>query len=97
MMENHDASAVYNATNAPYLNNTLMTVYAHSTNYGDVLGSTIPSEPHYIWQEGGTNVYADRTFTSDASPSATNSTSSTAHVVTQLKTAANGRDWRAYQ
>jgi hypothetical protein len=96
-MENHDASQIYgNTTDAPYINNTLMKQYAHSTNFNDELPS-LASEPHYLWMEAGTNAFSDHTFTTDSDPSATNSTSSTAHLVTQIKNATNGVSWRTYQ
>lgn len=62
--------------------------------FGDALPS-LPSEPHYIWMEGGTNVYTDHTFTNDNDPSATNSTASTDHLVTQLEAAQI--PWMSYQ
>jgi hypothetical protein len=94
-MENQGTSAVYNASNAPYLNNTLMMMGGHASMYQDCLGSSVPSEPHYVWMEAGTNVFTDHTFTTDDDPSASNSTSSTAHLSTQLNGA--GKTWRAYQ
>jgi len=97
-MENHDASQIYgNTTNAPYINNTLLPAYAHATNFNDELALSIPSEPHYVWMEAGTNAFSDHTFTNDNVPSASNSTSSTAHLTTQIKNATNGVTWRAYQ
>jgi hypothetical protein len=96
-MENHDASQIYgNKTDAPYINNTLMPAYAHATNWTDELPS-LESEPHYIWMEAGTNTFSDHTFTTDNVPSASNSTGSTAHLVTQIKNATNGTTWRSYQ
>lgn len=97
-MENHDASQIYgNTTNAPYINGTLIPGYAHATNFNDPLALSIPSEPHYVWMEAGTNAFSDHTFTSDSAPSASNSTSSTAHLSTQIKNATNGVTWRSYQ
>jgi phosphatidylinositol-3-phosphatase len=96
-MENHDASQIYgNTTDAPYINNTLMKNYAHATNFNDELPS-LASEPHYIWMEAGTNAFSDHTFTTDSDPSSSNSTASTAHLVTQVKNATNGVSWRTYQ
>src|SRR3954452_17904826 len=89
-MENHDASQIYgNTTNAPYINNTLIPSYAHATNFNDPLALSIPSEPHYVYMEAGTNAFSDHTFTSDSDPSSTNSTSSTAHLVTQIKSSSS--------
>ncbi|HEV7508571.1 MAG TPA: hypothetical protein VGS07_27060 [Thermoanaerobaculia bacterium] len=51
-MENHDSTQIYgNTTDAPYINNTLIPAYAHSTNFNDTLALSIPSEPHYVWME----------------------------------------------
>ncbi|HTA94370.1 MAG TPA: alkaline phosphatase family protein [Polyangiaceae bacterium] len=97
-MENHDASQVYgDTTDAPYINNTLIPAYAHATNFNDALALSIPSEPHYVWIEGGTNAFSDHTFTTDSDPSSSNSTSSTSHMATQIKNATNGVTWRTYQ
>jgi len=95
VMENQDASSIYgNARDAPYINGTLMARYARATAFTDVLPQ-LPSEPHYIWMEAGTNAFSDRTFTTDDNPSATNSTGSSDHLVAQM--AAAGLDWISYQ
>lgn len=97
-MENHDARQIYgNHEHAPYLNGTLIPKYAHATNFVDLLALHIPSEPHYVMMEAGTNAFSDHTFLTDADPSAENSTSDTAHLVTQIKNANNGVSWRSYQ
>jgi hypothetical protein len=97
-MENHDASEVYgDKTDAPYINTVLVPDYAHSTNFNDDLALSIPSEPHYVWIEAGTNAFSDHTFTTDSDPSKSNSTSSTSHLVTQINSATNGVTWRTYQ
>jgi phosphatidylinositol-3-phosphatase len=96
-MENHDASQVYGSSSAPYINNTLLPTYAHSTNFNDELALSIPSEPHYLWMEAGTNAFSDHTFTGDSDPSSSNSTSDTNHLATQIKNATNGVTWRTYQ
>lgn len=97
-MENHDASQIYgNTSSAPYINNTLMPAYARATNFNDELALSIPSEPHYLWMESGTNAFSDRTFTGDGDPTSTNSTADTNHLVTQIKNATNGVTWRTYQ
>ena len=95
-MENHAASQIYGSGSAPYISNTLLPSYGHATAYADDLPS-LPSEPHYVWLEAGTNAFSDHTFTGDSAPSATNSTGSTAHVVTQIKNASSGVSWRSYQ
>lgn len=97
-MENQDAAGiigVYGSSSATYINQTLRAQYSYATNYADVLGALVVSEPHYLWLEGGTNVYADTTFSTDDSPSASNSTSETNHIATKLVAA--GKTWRSYQ
>jgi len=97
VMENQDAARIYgNSTDAPYINGMLLTRYAHATAFADVLPS-LPSEPHYIWMEAGTNTLADHTFSTDDSPSAKNSTASTDHLVTQIAAAGSGLEWMSYQ
>jgi hypothetical protein len=93
-MENEPSSSIYgNTTGAPYING-LMTSAARATMFTDELPALV-SEPHYIWMEAGTNVFTDRTFSSDVVPSSSNSTSSTAHLVTQLEAA--HVPWTSYQ
>jgi len=95
-MENHDASQIYgNTTDAPYINGTLIPAYAHATNFNDELPA-LASEPHYVYMEAGTNAFTDHTFTTDNNPSSSNSTSSTAHLVTQIKNSAT-ITWITYQ
>lgn len=102
-MENNSANTVYgNTTDCPYINNTLMKTYAYSagstansSNFTDELASSIPSEPHYLWMEAATNAFSDHTFTTDSDPSATNSTTSSSHLVKKLDTKAI--TWRAYE
>src|SRR5262245_58656838 len=53
-MENQGTAAVYGSADASYLN-SLMMQGGHATMYGDVLGASVPSEPHYVWMEAGTN------------------------------------------
>jgi hypothetical protein len=98
VMENHDAGEIIgNAASAPYINNVLLPAYAQATNFVDELPLSIPSEPHYIWMEAGTNSFADHTFTNDQDPDASNSTSSTQHLATQIRATGGRVDWRAYQ
>lgn len=94
MMENQNASDVYGKAAAPYVNQ-LMRDYAYATQFVDVLPSSVPSEPHYVWLEAGTNSFPDRTFLSDSDPSSSNSTGSTAHLVNLLEKA--GISWVTYQ
>ena len=95
-MENHDAAQIYGNSSAPYINGTLIPNYARTTNFNDELPS-LPSEPHYLWMEAGTNAFSDRTFTNDNDPSATNSTGSTAHLARQITDSTAGVTWRTYQ
>ena len=94
-MENHGASSIYgNMASAPYINTTLLPSYGRATSFVDKL-PTLPSEPHYVWMEAGTNAFSDHTFTTDNNPSSTNSTASTKHLTAQIKTA--GSSWMSYQ
>jgi len=96
-LENHDPGEVIgNTTDAPYLNG-LAASYASASDFLDQFAISTPSEPHYIWMEAGTNEFDDRVFTSDSSPSATNSTADTQHLVTQIAHATNGVTWLSYQ
>jgi hypothetical protein len=94
-MENESSSSVYGSSDAPYLNG-LINKYAHTTAFADPLPDAIPSEPHYVWMEAGTNAFSDTTFTNDNDPSASNSTKSTAHLVTQMGAASPPVSWTGY-
>ncbi len=97
-MENTDASQIYgNRASAPYLNDSIAPKYGRATAFADQLPLAIVSEPHYVWMEAGTNVFADYTFSNDNDPSATVSTNSTAHLATQIRNATNGATWMSYQ
>jgi phospholipase C len=94
-LENHGTASIYgNPAHAPYINNTLMPASGRATTFIDRL-PTLPSEPHYVWMEAGTNAFSDHTFTSDNNPSASNSTASTQHLSTQITAA--GSTWMSYQ
>jgi phosphatidylinositol-3-phosphatase len=95
-LENHDATQIYGSAAAPYINNTLLPASAHATAFHDQLPASVPSEPHYVWMEAGTNVFADHTFSTDLPPGwFWNTTSSKAHLSTQLDAA--GVSWMSYQ
>jgi len=95
-MENENLGQIYgDATDAPYINGTLIGSGARATGFIDQLPVGSPSEPHYVWMEAGTNAFDDHTFTTDSAPSATNSTGSTAHLATQIVAA--GLSWTAYE
>ena len=78
-----------NVTDAPYINGELLPRYAHAANFRDTLRLSVPSEPHYVLMEAGTNVFADFTFggetLADGDPSAQRSTASTDHLVSQIR------------
>jgi len=93
-MENHADSSIYgNDDHAPYIQ-TLIRDYGRAVNFIDKLPS-LPSEPHYVWMEAGTNAFSDHTFTGDGDPSSSNSTSNTRHLTTQIRDA--GKTWMSYQ
>ena len=93
-MENESSMAIYaNKTYAPYIQ-TLLPMGAHATMFGDEL-PTLPSEPHYVWMEAGTNVFTDASFTNDNDPTSTHSTNSTEHLATQMEAA--HVTWMSYQ
>jgi hypothetical protein len=95
-MENQGVDTVYGNDDAPYIA-TLMLQGGHATMYEDVLPASVPSEPHYVWLEAGTNSFADHTFSNDDDVSASNSTGSTEHLVTQLAALPTPKSWRSYQ
>lgn len=94
-LENKGEAQIYgDTTDAPYINDTLLADYPHTTMFTDEL-PLLDSEPHYIWMESGTNALPDHSFTTDDDPSKTNSTSSTQHLSAQLTAA--GISWTSYQ
>jgi hypothetical protein len=96
-MENEPAAAIYGSSKAPYINSQLLPKYARASAFADPLPDGIPSEPHYVWMEAGTNAFSDATFTGDGDPSASNSTKSTAHLATQMNNASPAVSWLSYQ
>ena len=95
-MENQSAADIYGSADAPYINTTLLPASASASAFTDELPN-MPSEPHYIWMEAGTNAFSDHTFVTDDSPSAANSTASAQHLVAQIRAAGRGLDWMSYQ
>jgi len=95
-MENEAEASVYGSSSAPYIN-TLISQYAHGTAFTDPLPDGIPSEPHYVWMEAGTNAFSDTTFTTDSDPSASNSTANTSHLTAQMMAASPAVSWLAFQ
>src|SRR5262245_5534716 len=85
-LEHKCSAAIYgNTSDAPYING-LFASAAHSTNFQDALPN-LPSEPHYVLMEAGTNAFSDRTFTGDGDASSSNVTASTEHLTAQLMAA----------
>jgi hypothetical protein len=85
MEENRDSTQIYGTDT--YFKN-LQNTYVWFSDYTNVAH---PSEPNYIWLEAA----QDFGLTTDNDPSSSNSTASTAHLVTYLKSA--GKTWRSYQ
>jgi acid phosphatase len=96
-MENADATSVYTGADWRYVGGVLLPQAARAQAFQDELGLGLPSEPHYVWMEAGTNAFADHTFTTDDPPSAANSTGDPNHLVSQLAQAETGADWTSYQ
>jgi hypothetical protein len=92
MEENRDSNQVYGASDAPYINNTLMATYEYASDYTNVAH---PSEPNYVWLEAANNNCGDHTFTNDNDPSNSNSTATLDHIVNYL--ARVGKTWKSYQ
>jgi hypothetical protein len=103
-MENTDAKQIYGKTaRAPYINGTLMPIAARASNFNDPFQDLdVPSEPHYIWMEAGTNTFDDHTFKSNrdalkSKKKGKNSTDSKNHLVAQMNSAAVPVTWMSYQ
>lgn len=96
-MENKAEAGIYGNANAPYINDVLMTEGAYASAYSDCFASAVPSEPHYVWLEAGTNSFDDHVFLTNAQPSASNATTDPDHLVAQLARQDAGRSWRSYQ
>jgi hypothetical protein len=87
VMENHDWSDIYKQTNAcPYINNVLLPGSSFAAQYYNPPGLH-PSEPNYIWLEGGTNFGITNNDIG-------NRISSTNHLVTLLQK--SGVSWKSY-
>jgi len=95
MEENQDWTAFNGSSSAPYINNTLLPMASHATNYSNPINPSTgaglhPSEPNYLWLEAGTNFG----ITADGTP-ATDTQNTTQHLVTLLENA--GHTWKSYQ
>lgn len=98
-MENTDAKDIYgNTSEAPFINNVLMPQAARSSNFIDILPG-LPSLPHYILMEAGTNKLPDKTFIDNGEPTASFSTGSRDHLSAQMRAtvAPNKVTWMSYQ
>jgi hypothetical protein len=63
-LENHDeGSVIGNMRDAPYINGELLVKYASASDFVDRLSLGVPSEPHYVWMEAGTNAFAEHLAT----------------------------------
>jgi hypothetical protein len=89
VMENQNWSSLKGSADAPYLNQ-LVSQGAHAEQYFNPPHSH-PSEPNYIWLEGGSN-YG---LTTDNDPSGSNFVANQPHLVAQLQAA--GITWKSYQ
>jgi phosphatidylinositol-3-phosphatase len=97
-----DAPFIYgNTKDAPYINGDLMPRYAHAVNFADRLALAVPSEPHYVLMDAGTNIFSDFTFgddaLADADPSASRSTASHEHLAAQIEATGGRVSWMSYQ
>jgi len=90
LMENQNWAGILACTNCPYINQTLIPIASHATEYYNPPGLH-PSLPNYLWLEAGTNfgILDDRQPTYSPPILATN------HLVTLLNNA--GISWKAYQ
>jgi hypothetical protein len=88
-MENKDWSQIQGNKSAPYLNGQVLPAASFATRYFNPPGNH-PSEPNYLWIEGGTN-YGIR---DDADP-AVHHLPQRDHLVSLLDR--SGISWKAYQ
>jgi phosphatidylinositol-3-phosphatase len=88
VMENKDWADIQGSASAPYLNSTLLPAASFATQYSN--SGLHPSEPNYLWLEGGTD-YGIRDDDDPASHHLPNRD----HLVSLLTQA--GISWRAYQ
>lgn len=88
-MENHNWTGIQYSASAPYINNTLLPMASHATQYYNPSGIH-PSEPNYLWLEAGTNFG----ISNDGDPGS-NHLGTASHLVTLLNGA--GISWKSYQ
>jgi phosphatidylinositol-3-phosphatase len=87
VMENRSWSAMAGNASAPYINNTVIPASSYAMQY---FGVRHPSEPNYLWLEGGT----DYGVVDDADP-ASHHLGNKDHLVSLLDQA--GISWKAYE
>jgi len=87
-MEDQDWSSIKGSPSAPYINNVLLPMGSHAEAYFNP-PSMHPDLPNYLWLEAGSNLGV-----TDNSPPASNSQSTTSHLVTMLTAA--GKTWKSY-
>jgi hypothetical protein len=87
VMENRNWSSIAGSPSAPYINGTLLPQSSYATRY---FGVRHPSEPNYLWLEGGT----DYGISDDNDP-ASHHLSNRDHLVSLLGQA--GIPWKTYQ
>lgn len=92
VMENQNWSSIKGSSSAPFINNLLTQPQtSFATDYNNPPGNH-PSEPNYLWIEGGTNFG----ITNDNDPTnAANQVVGKNHLVKQLTAA--GISWKTYQ
>jgi hypothetical protein len=87
-MENQDWSSIKGSGSAPYINNVLLPIGSHAEAYFNP-PSMHPDLPNYLWLEAGSNLGV-----TNNNPPASNSQSTTSHLVTMLTAA--GKTWKSY-
>jgi phosphatidylinositol-3-phosphatase len=88
VMENKNWADIQGSTSAPFLNSTLLPAASFATQYSN--SGLHPSEPNYLWLEGGTD-YGIR----DNDDPALNHVPNRDHLVSLLTQA--GVSWKTYQ
>lgn len=90
LMENQDWSCIQGSSAAPYINNTLLPIASHCSQYFSASNPLHPSEPNYIWLEAGSNLGI-----TDNNGPLVNHQNTTNHLVSLLQNA--GISWKTYQ
>src|SRR5258706_10949553 len=90
LMENQDWASIQGSAAAPYINNTLLPMGSHCSQYFSAGNPLHPSEPNYIWLEAGGNLGI-----TDNNGPLVNHQNTTNHLVSLLQNA--GISWKTYQ